>query len=100
LFALVVKFKIKKGKEKDAVPLFRKAMENVRQNEDDTLVYDMHFNPSDSSEIMFYERYKNRDAWAVTHVSQPYIKELLADLADYLDGELEINEYEVVETLR
>ena len=99
MFALIAKFKIKKGKEKDAISLFHGLIENVRRNETDTLIYDMHVSMNDSSEIMMYERYKNRDAWAVTHDSQPYVKALLADLAEYLDGEFELAEYELLETL-
>jgi quinol monooxygenase YgiN len=49
---------------------------------------------------MFYERYKNRDAWAVTHASQPYVKTLIENLGEYLNGEFELAEYELLETLQ
>jgi len=44
-----------------------------------------------------YERYRNREAWEVTHRSKPYIKELLANLPKYMEGNLEVEQYELVE---
>ena len=97
MFALVVRFKAKKGKEKNVEDLLSGVIEKVRRNEKDTLIYDMHRKIGDSTEILFYERYTDRDAWAVTHMSKPYIKELSGKLSEYLEGEIEISEYEVVE---
>ena len=99
MFALVVKIKAIKGKENDIERILIQAMEKVRQNESDTLIYDLHRKIDDKTDIVMYERYKDRDAWAITHMSKSYIKELLQELADYLDGDPVIGEYEVVETL-
>ena len=54
MFALIVKFKAIKGKEKDMERIFRNVTEKVRQNEKDTLFYDMHRRLDDPTEIMFY----------------------------------------------
>jgi quinol monooxygenase YgiN len=97
MFALIVRFKAIKGKEKDMEHILRKVIEKVRQNEKDTLFYDMHRKIDDPTEIVFYERYTNRDAWEVTHCSQPYIKGLLGELADHMECEIQITEYELIE---
>ena len=99
MFTLVVRLKAIKGKEKAVENLIREVTPKVRQNEKDTLMYDMHRKISDSTEILLYERYTDRIASDVTHMSKPYIKELLDELAKCIDGEPEVEEYEVVETL-
>ena len=99
MFSLVVRFKAIKGKEKDVEHMMRKVTERVHQNEKDTLMYDMHCKIGDSTEILLYERYTDRNAWEVTHMSKPYIKELLDELAKYIEEKPEVTEYEVVGTL-
>jgi quinol monooxygenase YgiN len=99
MFALVVRLKAMKGKGKDVERVMREATGKVRQNEKDTLMYDMHRKIGDSTELLLYERYIDRQAWEVTHMSKPYIKELLDELARYIEGKPEVTEYEVVEKL-
>ena len=99
MFTLVVRLKAIKGKEKDIERLMREATEKVRQNEKDTLMYETHLKIGDPTEILLYERYKDRSAWEVTHASKPYIKELLKELPKYIEGDLEVEEYEVASTL-
>ena len=99
VFTLVVRLKAIKGKEKAIENLMREVTEKVRQNEKDTLMYDIHRKIADSTELLLYERYTDRSAWEVTHMSKSYIKELLDELAKYIEGKPEVEEYEVVETL-
>lgn len=97
MFALVVLLKAQKGKEKELEQLFQEMTEKVRQNEKDTLMYDLHRKTDASAEMLLYERYTDKEAWEVTHCSTPYFKELLAALPNYIEGEPEVTEYEVVE---
>ena len=99
MFTLVVRLKAMKGREKAVENLIREVTPKVRQNEKDTLMYDMHRKISDPTKILLYEIYTDRIASDVTHMSKPYIKELLDELAKYIEGEPEVEEYEVVETL-
>ena len=99
MFALAVRLRAIKGKERDVERVMRGVTEKVRQNEKDTLMYDMHRKIGDSTEIFLYERYTDRHAWEVTHMSKPYIKELLDELAKYIEGKPEVTEYEVVGNL-
>ena len=97
MFVLVVKINAIKGKEEQLVEALRKAITKVRQNEPNTLMYDLHREIDNPTELFFYERYKDKQAWEDTHMSAPYIKGLLDEIAEYLDGELEITQYELIE---
>ena len=97
MFVLVVRFKVVRGREKELEQLFRKAAINVRKEEKDNLVYELHRKIDDSAEMLIYERYTDRHAWEITHRSKQYVKELLAELPKYLDGDIKREEYELVE---
>ena len=97
MFVLAVRFRADKGKEKELDQLLRSATRAVRQNEKDTIMYDFHRRIDDPREIFFYEKYKDRNAWAVTHMEMPHIKELASKISDYIEGDLELTEYELVE---
>jgi len=97
MFVLVVKARVVKGREKELEQLFKKARVNVQKEEKNLLIYDMHHKIGDLAEIMLYERYKDRKDWEVTHRAKPYIKELLAELPKYLEGDVTYEEFELVE---
>ena len=99
MFVLVVKLKAIKGNEEAIEKAIREATQKVRENERDTLMYDTHRKIGNSSEILLYERYRDRSAWEVNHMSKPYIKELLEKLSQYTLGKPEAEEYELVEVL-
>ena len=99
MFALVVRFKARKGKEKELEQLIREMTEKVRKNEKDTLMYDLHRKLGDSTDILLYERYTDKNAWEVTHCSTPYFKALLDAFPQYIEGKSELTEYEVVGVL-
>ena len=97
MFVLAIKFNAVKGKDEKLVQSLRKVITKVRQNEPDTLMYDIHYNVDNPTEIFLYERYKDKRAWEVTHMSAPYIKELLAELPNYLEVDAEVTYYETIE---
>ena len=97
MFVLTVKFRGVKGKDKELEQLFRKARDHVRKEEKELLIYDMHRKIGDPTEILLYERYRDKQDWEVTHRAKPYIKELLAELPKYIEGDILRDEYELVE---
>ena len=97
MFVLTARFRAAKGKEEELERLLRKVIAEVRQNEKDTLMYDFHRKIDDPCEIFFYERYTDRNAWAVTHQEMPHIKELVSKISNYIEGDLELTEYEFVQ---
>ena len=96
MFVLTVKFKAANGKEKELVQLLREVVAEVRHNEQDTFMYDLHRKVGDPTEVFLYERYKDRKTWEI-HMSLPYIKELIAKLPNYREGDAEVTEYETIE---
>ena len=96
MFVLVVKFRAAKGEEKVLEQLLIKAREKVIEEEENTLIYDIHRKIGDSAEIMLYEQYNDKMDWELTHMSKPYIKELIAELPNYIEGEEIIEEYELI----
>ena len=97
MFVLVVKFRAAKGKEKALEQLLMKARQKVHEEEENTLMYDLHQKTGDSTEILLYERYRDKKDWEITHMSKPYIKEVLAELPNYVVGDEIVEEYELVE---
>ena len=97
MFVLTARFKAAKGKEKELEQFLRRVIAEVRQNEKNTLMYDFHRKIDDPRQIFFYERYTDRNAWAVTHAEMPYIKELASKISDYIEGDFELTEYELVQ---
>jgi len=100
MFALVVRLKARKGKEKELEQMLWEMTEKVRKNEKDTLMYDLHRKIGDSTDILLYERYTDKNAWEVTHCSTPYFKALIDAFPQYIEGEPEITECEVIEILQ
>ena len=97
MFVLAVKLKAAEGKEKELIQLLSEVQAKVRQNEPDTLMYDLHHKIDDPTEVFLYERYKDRQAWEVTHRSASYIKELIAALPNYLEGATKVTQYETIQ---
>ena len=97
MFVLAVKLKAAEGKEKELIQLLSEVQAKVRQNEPDTLMYDLHHKIDDPTEVFLYERYKDRQACEVTHRSAPYIKELRAELTNCLGGAIEVTQYETIQ---
>lgn len=96
MFVLVVKLKAAKGKEKELVQMLAKARSKVHEEEENALMYDLHYKIGDSSEILLYERYKDKKDWEITHMSKTYIKELLDELPNYVDGDETVEEYGLI----
>ncbi len=96
MFVLVVRLKVKKGQEKALEAAFKRARENGQREEKNQLIYDLHRKISDPSEMVIYERYKDRKDWEA-HRSKPYVKELIAGFPNYLEGEVKREEYELIE---
>ncbi len=97
MFVLKVTMRAAKGMEDELEQLWRRVAPKVHQSEKDTLMYMVHRKIGDPAEFFLYEQYRDREAWEVTHLSAPYIKEMLATLPNLVEGEVEVLEYEAVE---
>ena len=96
MVSLVVKVKIKEGKEKEAEEFFNETARWLKENEKTTTQYIVLRKAGTSSEFYLIERYADRDAWLVTHRSSAKYKEGSAKMATLLAAPPEITECEVV----
>jgi len=98
MFILAARMKAIKGKEEELKRLLCWVASKVHQNEKDTLMYVVHRRIGEPTEFFVYEQYRDKEAWEVGHHSAPYIKELRAALPNLLEDDLELSQYELVQT--
>jgi len=98
MFVLTVKMKVIKEKQVEFEKLIQDYALKIRNNEPDSIIYNWHRKLDNPCELFFYEMYKDRTAWADTHMTKPYVKELGDVLANYVEGDVEMLEYELAES--
>ena len=82
------------GKEKEFEDALRAMIPQV-QNEDGTLTYILHRAKDNPAKFMFYEKYKDDEAFAY-HGSTPYIAELFGKIGPLFAAEPSIVTYEIL----
>jgi len=97
MVALVVKIKAAQGKEKELEKHLRETSKWIRENEKTTLQFSVLRKAGEPTEFCLFERYKDRDAWQITHRSSTNYQEGRAKTAGLVAGPPEIIEYEVLE---
>ncbi len=88
MITVIAKLKAKAGSEAQLEEAFRSNMKNVR-TEGDTLEYILHRSAKDPTTFVFYEVYKDQEAFD-HHGKTPYMKELGGKIGGLLDGRPEI----------
>jgi quinol monooxygenase YgiN len=81
--ALVVRFSLKPGAAEGFDQLMAETVAKIRTEEPGTWVYAVHAVDGRPDERIFYELYRDDDAFAV-HNSQPYIRRFLEEREQYL----------------
>lgn len=97
MFVIMAKMKATKGNEGELENMLRKLKSLSLKNEKDIISFEMHRSLSNPAVIFLYEQYTDRDAWAITHMSMTFVKEVVEKLPDLLDGNIEITEYELIQ---
>ena len=82
---VVVTFKIKEGKEADAVTLVKELTAAVEKNESDVLVYVAHRDAADPMKITFIEMYKDQAA-VQAHRNDPALQAALPKFAEIFES--------------
>lgn len=95
MLIVVAKIKAKEGSVEEMERAFLKMIDCVKAKEDGTLIYLLHRAANDPHTFMFYEKYRDQDAFR-HHSSTPYFKELFAAIGPLLDGKPVIEFYEEV----
>src|SRR5262245_62147770 len=85
MLGLVVRFNLRPGSEADFDPLVEEATAGIRTEEPDTLLYLCHRVQREPTARVFYELYRDREAFQA-HEEQPHIKAFLQERERYMAG--------------
>lgn len=86
MFGLVVRFSLLEGQVENFDALAWEALAHVREEEPGTLVYACHHVEGDPNARVFYEVYRDRDAFE-HHEQQPHVRRFLCERDQYLAAE-------------
>ena len=81
---IIARIKIKDGKEDEAIAALKTMADGVEANEPGTLAYVIHRSIDDSSEIVFFELYKDDEA-SKAHTGGDSMKAFQSGFADIFD---------------
>jgi len=91
---IIAKLKAKSGKEGVMGEAMRDMVSKV-EKEEGTLIYTMHRARKDPTQFLFYEKFKDKEAFRY-HSSTPDIKAFFSLIEPLLDGKPEIEMYEEI----
>jgi quinol monooxygenase YgiN len=86
--------KAKADRLEELKKLFREYVATIRKNEPGNIMFNMHHQKDDPTALFFYEAYKDRATWSDIHMKQPYVAELGKVVPDYLEGDMDMEEFE------
>jgi len=92
---IVAKIFLTPGKEEEFIKAAQTIIESTHK-EEGCLEYTLYQDPSNKSNLLFFERYKNQAA-IDAHFAAPYFKEFGAKAADYTRQATEIKIYDISE---
>jgi quinol monooxygenase YgiN len=84
MIALIFRAKMKPGKEDEAVKKMTAMVEAVKANEPGVLLYAFHRPQQDPSELVFFETYRDDEAFKA-HGTTPHMGEMRAAFAEIFD---------------
>jgi quinol monooxygenase YgiN len=82
---MVVKFRVKAGKNAEFEKIFREMQAGVREHEPGNVYYDFFIDNADPQLYVIVERYKDADAVAA-HGKSDHAKKMIAAIRDLMDG--------------
>ncbi|HVY81883.1 MAG TPA: putative quinol monooxygenase [Steroidobacteraceae bacterium] len=85
---MVVKFRVKAGKNAEFEKAFREMQDGVRAHEPGNVYYDFFVDSNDPQLYVIVERYKDADAVAA-HGKSEHAKKMIATIRDLMDGPIE-----------
>jgi quinol monooxygenase YgiN len=83
VFGLVVRFDLKTGTGPSFDALTKETVERIRASEPGTLIYTCHTVEGESDARLFYELYRDRDAFEA-HERQEHVRRFLSEREQYL----------------
>ena len=85
---MVVKFRVRAGKNAEFEKAFREMQDGVRAHEPGNVYYDFFVDNNDPQLYVIVERYKDADAVAA-HGKSEHTKKMIATIRDLMDGPIE-----------
>ena len=95
LFTLLATLKVKPGKEVEVIEICSQLAKEVLAKEKDCLMYIPHVVKNDPTEIVFFEKYKDKEAFKA-HGSSAYFQEAAKKFEDLLEGKIQVKFLEEV----
>jgi quinol monooxygenase YgiN len=89
MLALVVRFDLRPGSEADFDRLVAETTTRIRTEEPGTLLYLCHTVQGEPAARIFYELYRDRDAFRA-HEDQPHVKTFLAERERHTAGPVRV----------
>ena len=86
MITIVATIRVKEGHEDTVEEAFREMIKKVKDKEEGTLTYTLHKSTMESNIFMFYEQYKDDDAFNL-HMTTPHMSEMFSKIGDFIDGE-------------
>jgi quinol monooxygenase YgiN len=84
-FGLVVRFTVKEGSEREFDELVAATVAEIERHEPGTLIYGVHTVEGEPRVRIFYELYRDHDAF-LAHEDQPHTRHFLGQRERLLDG--------------
>ncbi|KGK86767.1 antibiotic biosynthesis monooxygenase [Desulfosporosinus sp. HMP52] len=95
MFTLLATLKVKPGKEAEVTEICTQLAEKVLSNEENCLMYIPHVVMNDPTEIVFFEKYKDKEAFKA-HGNSAYFQEAAKKFEDLLEGKIQVKFLEEV----
>lgn len=95
LLTLLATLKVKPGKEVEVAEICTQLVKEVLAKEKDCLMYIPHVVKNDPTEIVFFEKYKDKEAFKA-HESSAYFQEAAQKFEDLLEGKIQVKFLEEV----
>jgi quinol monooxygenase YgiN len=88
MITVIAKLKVKEGKMDEAINALKKAVQRIRDTEPGCIAYVPHTVKGDSTTILFYEKYRDKEALQ-SHSQN--LGQSLSDVLPLLEPGMEIN---------
>ncbi|EGW41786.1 putative quinol monooxygenase [Desulfosporosinus sp. OT] len=95
MLTLLATLKVKPGKEAEVTEICTQLAKEVLSKEKDCLMYIPHVVKNDPTEIVFFEKYKDKEAFKA-HGSSAYFQAAAQKFEDLLEGKIQVKFLEEV----
>lgn len=95
MFTLLATLKAKPGKEAEVIEICTQLAKEVLSKEEDCLMYIPHVAKDNATEIVFFEKYKDKQAFQ-DHGTSIYFQEAAQKFKDLLEGQIQVKFLEEV----